>query len=97
MNLRSLAAVCLACLCPATPALAETVSGLQGGSYVINTNGNQISSLVNDDGSVVTYQYDAEGNEHGLSVYADGVTLDLQYSTNEDFNGWVQEAIHRPI
>ena len=65
-----------------------TVSGGSTYSYLTNSAG-QITSITNDDGSGVSYEYDTAGNEIGINVYVHGVPLNVRY-----VQGWNGAMVH---
>src|SRR5689334_19831332 len=89
MSARWRVVVWLSILCAAPAVLAESIPGLHGGSYVLNMNGDVITSLTNDDGSVIQFQYDANGQQVGETIYVNGAVLDLQYASDA-LNGWAK-------
>ena len=87
----------LAVLCCAEFIYGESIAGVRGGSYVVTLAGDQISSLLNSDGSTVEYRYDTSGNESGLTVSVDGTAFDVQYSILEGQGQFVQAGSLPPL
>jgi len=76
---------------------AQSVQGPQGGSYTFASSGEQVTSVTNDDGSVVHYFYDSAGNSSGLTVNVHNVALTMHYAVNADGSGWVQAGALPPL
>ncbi len=88
---RSGVVVFFLCCVPVT--FAQSIAGLQGGSYAIGTSGDQITSLSNDDGSVIHVHHDSAGTETGMTVSPSpqhAPSLSLQYAVSADGSGWLQ-------
>jgi hypothetical protein len=98
MELCRSAAVVFILLCSVPAAFAQSVAGVYGGSYNIGTSGDQITSLTNDDGSVIYFHYDSAGGETGTTVsIGPEVSLALQHGFGEDGSGWVQAGSLPPL
>jgi YD repeat-containing protein len=97
-GLRRIALTGFLLLCCVPAAFAQSIAGPQGGSYVVGTSGDLITSLSNDDGSIVEYQYDSAGAETGMNVsLGSSVSLALQYNVTPEGNGFVQAGSLPPL
>lgn len=96
--LRRIASTVFLLLCSVPATFAQSIAGPNGGSYVLGTSGDRVTSITNDDGSVVHYQYDSEGAETGMNVSLGAyLSLSLQYSVNADGSGFVQAGSLPPL